>query len=143
MTDQATSPTEQADSSGSNACSTSLVNRLRGIYTVPVDDGAGLLNGSDTFTRKFDGLPPINEEAAKRIEQLESDLELAKEKIARLEEIAGWALTVEIRNTSSWMRGLQGVINKELVASGDARRCTFDGNELRLRNVTQCIPDED
>lgn len=83
----------------------------------------------------------LTEDSTGRIEQLENDLELAKEKIVRLEEIAGWALTAELRNTASWMRGLQGVINKELVASGDARRCTFDGNELRLRNVTQCIRD--
>jgi hypothetical protein len=76
-----------------------------------------------------------------RIEQLENDLAIAREKIERLEEIAGWALTAELKNTASWMRGLQAVINKELVASGDARRCTFDGDGLRLRNVTQCIKD--
>jgi hypothetical protein len=35
-----------------------LINRLRGIYTIPVNDGAGPLNGSDTFSRKFDGVPP-------------------------------------------------------------------------------------
>ena len=52
-----------------------LVNRLRGIYTIPVIDGAGLLNESNTFTQKFDGLPPINEEAAKRIVELESQQE--------------------------------------------------------------------
>ena len=28
----------------------SLINRLRGIYTVAVDDGAGPLNGENTFT---------------------------------------------------------------------------------------------
>lgn len=48
----------------------SLVNRLRGIYTIPINDGAGDLNGQNTFTRKFDNLPPINEEAAKAIEHL-------------------------------------------------------------------------
>lgn len=51
-------------------CYASLVHRLRGIYTVPVADGAGPLNGSDTFTRRFEGLPPINEEAANAIEHL-------------------------------------------------------------------------
>ena len=39
-----------------------------------VDDGAGPLNGSNTFTTTFDNLPPINEEAAKRIEELEDQL---------------------------------------------------------------------
>lgn len=47
-----------------------LVDRLRGVYTVPVDDGAGPLNGSETFTRQFQGLPPIHEEAAVEIERL-------------------------------------------------------------------------
>ncbi len=46
-----------------------LVDRLRGIYTVAVDDGAGLLNGKDTFTRNFP-TTPINLEAAKEIERL-------------------------------------------------------------------------
>lgn len=47
-----------------------LLDRLRGIYTIPVNDGAGLLNGKDTFTRRFPALP-INLEAADRIERLE------------------------------------------------------------------------
>lgn len=49
-----------------------LVNRLRGIYTIPVNDGAGPLDGKDTFTRTFDNLPPIMGEAANRIEALEA-----------------------------------------------------------------------
>jgi hypothetical protein len=46
-----------------------LVNRLRGIYTIPVNDGAGLLDGKDTFTREFK-TPPIQKEAADTIERL-------------------------------------------------------------------------
>jgi hypothetical protein len=46
-----------------------IVNRLRGIYTVPVNDGAGPLNGSDTFTRTFP-VAPIRKEAADEIERL-------------------------------------------------------------------------
>lgn len=61
--------------------SSSLVDRLRGIYTMDVNDGAGPLNGKDTFTRKFEGLPPINEEAAKRIEELEEQLSEASTSI--------------------------------------------------------------
>jgi hypothetical protein len=45
-----------------------LVDRLRGIYTVPVNDGCGLLNGKDTFTNVFP-VPPINHEAAEEIER--------------------------------------------------------------------------
>ena len=52
----------------------SLINRLRGIYTVPVNDGAGLLNGKDTFTQTFD-TPPISKEAANAIEWLIDELE--------------------------------------------------------------------
>ncbi len=47
-----------------------LTDRLRGIYTVPVNDGAGLLNGKDTYTNTFP-VPPINIEAANEIERLE------------------------------------------------------------------------
>ena len=44
-----------------------LTDRLRGIYTIPVNDGAGLLDGKHTFTRTFPTVP-IQVEAAERIE---------------------------------------------------------------------------
>lgn len=47
-----------------------LVSRLRGVYFVPVNDGAGPLNGKDSFTREFH-VAPIQREAADRIERLE------------------------------------------------------------------------
>lgn len=50
-----------------------LVERLRGIYRLGVNDGAGLLNGKDTFTRQFE-TPPIQRQAADRIEALEAAL---------------------------------------------------------------------
>lgn len=50
-----------------------LVDRLRGKYVIQVNDGAGPLNGKDTFTRQFD-TPPIHHEAAARIEALEEAL---------------------------------------------------------------------
>jgi hypothetical protein len=46
-----------------------LCDRLRGRYTLGVNDGAGPLNGSDTFTREFQ-TPPIQREAAEAIEAL-------------------------------------------------------------------------
>lgn len=46
-----------------------LIQRLRGVYTIPVNDGAGLLNGKDTFTRTFE-TTPISNEAADAIEEL-------------------------------------------------------------------------
>ncbi len=46
-----------------------LVDRLRGVYTIPVNDGCGLLDGKDTFTRTFQ-TPPIQHEAAREIESL-------------------------------------------------------------------------
>lgn len=51
-----------------------LTNRLRGIYTIPVNDGAGPLDGKTTVTRTFDNLPPIMGEAADRIEALEREI---------------------------------------------------------------------
>lgn len=50
-----------------------LINRLRGIYVTKVDDGAGLLNGKDTFTREFP-VPPICKEAAIFIEAQEAEI---------------------------------------------------------------------
>lgn len=50
-----------------------LVDRLRGQYHLPVNDGAGPLNGSMTFSREFP-TPPIQKEAAAEIEKLRTAL---------------------------------------------------------------------
>lgn len=55
----------------------SLLDRLRGIYTVPVNDGAGPLNGSMEFTRKFPPLP-LNVEAAAEIDRLRTENEFLR-----------------------------------------------------------------
>jgi len=47
-----------------------LIERLRGIYRIPIKDGAGPLKGSTEYVRQFDGLPPINAEAASAIATL-------------------------------------------------------------------------
>jgi hypothetical protein len=60
-----------------------LLDRLRGIYTVPVNDGAGPLNGSMTFTRRFPTLP-LNLEAAAEIVRLRADLAAAVERNVKL-----------------------------------------------------------
>ena len=57
-----------------------LVDRLRGIYNIAVNDGAGLLDGKDTYTREF-GTTPIQSEAADRIEQLERELAARNEQL--------------------------------------------------------------
>ena len=62
-----------------------LIQRLRGIYTVPVNDGAGLLNGKDTFTRAFD-VPPIHKEAADRIAELEANLAIAVREVCEADK---------------------------------------------------------
>jgi hypothetical protein len=50
-----------------------LVERRRGVYTVPINDGAGPLDGSYEFTRTFE-TPPIQHEAAAEIERLRSGI---------------------------------------------------------------------
>ena len=50
-----------------------LIERLRGIIRVPVNDGAGLLDGKDFFERQFPA-SRIALEAADRIEVLEKAL---------------------------------------------------------------------
>ena len=63
-------------------------DRLRGIYTIPVNDGAGLLNGKDTVTRDFAATgwkpPPIQLEAAKEIERLRAELALSEDQNKKL-----------------------------------------------------------
>jgi len=54
-----------------------LVDRLRGQYHLPVNDGAGPLNGSMTFSREFP-TSPIHKEAADEIERLRAELDAAK-----------------------------------------------------------------
>ena len=55
-----------------------ICDRLRGVYNVPVNDGAGLLNGKDTHTRVFAGVPPIQLAAADLIERLRAELALLR-----------------------------------------------------------------
>jgi len=52
----------------------SLINRLNGIYTVPINDGAGLLDGKDTFTQTYP-VSAINREAADAIQELRQHLQ--------------------------------------------------------------------
>lgn len=61
-----------------------LTDRLRGIYTIPVNDGAGLLDGKDTFTRNFE-TTPIQHEAADVIEALVGAMKGAMHYVAEYE----------------------------------------------------------
>lgn len=73
-----------------------LVDRLRGIYTVAVNDGAGPLLGKDTFTRVNDGfIPPIQKEAADEIERLRAQ-------IADLERQLASTRAAAVASTSPW-----------------------------------------
>ena len=67
-------------------------------------------------------------------------MEVLHERAERLEAVVSYALTVERSNTEEWMKGLRDRINRVLVADGDHRRCTYAGNELRLRSVRQVLP---
>lgn len=60
-----------------------IVDRLRGQYHLPVNDGAGPLNGSTTFSREFP-TPPIQKEAASVIEALKEALKQAQPLLAVL-----------------------------------------------------------
>lgn len=71
----------------------------------------------------------------------ESERAIASQHIKSLEAVVEWAMTVEVANTDSWMKGLMAQVNGLLIRNGDARRCTFDGQQLRLRNLHQCGKD--
>jgi hypothetical protein len=60
-----------------------LIERLRGLIRVPVNDGAGLLDDKDFFERQFPA-SRIALEAAARIEALEAALRLARARIEYL-----------------------------------------------------------
>ena len=49
-----------------------LVDRLRGIYHLPVNDGAGPLNGSMVFSRTYENKDPLQHRAALLIERLQA-----------------------------------------------------------------------
>ncbi len=65
-----------------------LIDRLRGIYVIPVNDGAGPLNGSNEFTRRF-AVGKINLEAAEEILRLRKALATQQ---AEIQQILGKAL---------------------------------------------------
>lgn len=65
-----------------------LLDRLRGFYNVPVNDGAGLLEGKNVYTRQFE-VPPIQLEAANAIECLiKENFRTDKEIIEQTNELA-------------------------------------------------------
>ena len=80
---------------------------------------------------------------ANRIDELEKQLAIAESRIESFEALASWAITVESKNTDSWMKGFAAQLNGHLIREGDARRCVYERGRLMLRNVTQCIPNED
>lgn len=62
-----------------------LVDRLEGNYHLPVNDGAGPLNGSMTFSRTFP-VPPIHKEAAAEIRKMRAEIAAAATQNERLRE---------------------------------------------------------
>ena len=59
-----------------------LIERLNGRYTIPVNDGAGLLNGKDTFSRTFT-VPSIQLEAAAALQRQADQLAAAQEALGK------------------------------------------------------------
>lgn len=69
-----------------------LVDRLRGIYRIPITDGLGATGGgeepsnADEFVRRFE-VPRINREAADEIERITAEVRRLKDANAQLQEI--------------------------------------------------------
>ena len=59
-----------------------LIERLNGRYTIPVNDGAGLLDGKDTFSRTFT-VPSIQLEAAAALQRQAEELAEARKDAQR------------------------------------------------------------
>ena len=74
-----------------------LIDRLRGIYRIPITDGLGAVGGGDEpdnpneFIRSFP-VPPIHREAAAEIERLTAELASARALLAQYEQapVVGW-----------------------------------------------------
>lgn len=64
---------------------TDLINRLSGIYRIPIKDGLGAVGAGEEpdnpneFVRKFEGLPPIHGEAAAALRELTERIENARQ----------------------------------------------------------------
>ena len=82
-----------------------LVDRLRGIYRTPITDGLGPMGGGEEpdnpqeYVRKFEGLPPIQGEAADHIEELREALIQCKRELWYCAQQAGfdWKIDGERR----------------------------------------------
>lgn len=91
-----------------------LTDRLRGIYTLPVNDGAGLLDGKDTFTREFPAAP-IQREAADAIDTMAEALRKA---VQLCSICCDWNLEeVEINGKMVGVRDLSAEFEAALVAA--------------------------
>jgi hypothetical protein len=75
-----------------------ICDRLRGQYNIPVSDGAGPLNGSMVFNRSFQ-TTPIQNAAADLIEQLQTQIASLTAENERLELVM---LGLENEATRAW-----------------------------------------
>lgn len=66
---------------------------------------------------------------------LVNEVRILKERGERLESVINWALSVQRRNTKSWMDGLANRVNAVLTTDGDARRCIVDSGHMLLVDV--------
>lgn len=117
-----------------------LTDRLRGIYTIPVNDGAGLLNGKDTFTNTFP-VPPIQIKAADEIERLTAiidQFELGKMSMDRARQ-----LTAACVNSAMSLIGFQttpsGNIEYVKLPEGVPLAELVAANRLVSENQTEVI----
>lgn len=70
--------------SNHEATGNDIVDRLRGIYRTPINDGAGPLNGKDHYERRF-AVGELSHHAADHIENLKRGLIEANKDTERLE----------------------------------------------------------
>lgn len=61
-----------------------LVERLRGRYMIPIDDGCGPIDGSDVFVQEYE-VGPIQKMAANEIEQLRAANALLRTHLAEVQ----------------------------------------------------------
>lgn len=77
--------------SNNNLSAVNLVQRLRGKYTLKINDGCGPLDGNDSFTREFE-VPAINKLAADVIVRLAAHVYRCQAASSELHDLAAQVL---------------------------------------------------
>lgn len=120
-------PFRNAKPSNHEATGNDLIDRLRGIYRTPINDGAGPLDGKDHYERRF-AVGELSHHAADHIENLIRGLAEAHKDTERLDWLANGGLIAFV----GFMTCKGG--NLPFREAIDAARAEQEAYEERIKN---------